>query len=183
MYTRACLYRHASLCMSASARAMHSSAIYVAIKPVLYAYTSEIVAQGALTVPRVMVKTLFGGREIGIFRVFRVFRIDESANKRGSWLCSNLKTFGSFINFSKSEKIVLAVESSLHATGSYLYEKLFRLILAYIVGWEQERPISARCVRTSYLGSARKNVSSLLLCRSCIILETITMCGHFAHGV
>ena len=28
----------------------------------------------------------------------------------------------------------------------------------HIVGWEQQRPISARRVSTSYLGSARKNV-------------------------
>ena len=36
----------------------------------------------------------------------------------------------------------------------------FFVKIAHIVGWEQERPISARRVRTSYLGSARKNVPS-----------------------
>ena len=36
--------------------------------------------------------------------------------------------------------------------------------IAYIVGWEQERPMSTRRVRTSHLGSARKKVRSRALC-------------------
>ena len=36
------------------------------------------------------------------------------------------------------------------------------LKLPYIVGWEQERPISTRRVRTSYLRSVHKNVLSEL---------------------
>ena len=41
-------------------------------------------------------------------------------------------------------------------------EQPTKKMLVYFVGWEQERPISARRVRTSYLGSARKNVLSRL---------------------
>ena len=48
-----------------------------------------------------------------------------------------------------------------------LYTTLNKLLfilhaLFHIVGWEQEHPTSAWCVRTSYLGSTRKNVPSEL---------------------
>ena len=50
------------------------------------------------------------------------------------------------------------VRSQVRPRAKISLEFLFQ-----IIGREQERPISARCIRTSYLGTARKNVLSRAL--------------------
>ena len=63
---------------------------------------------------------------------------------------SNMDSYMKYVNILHPENGVF----------KYLERTPIDSIDHYIVGWEQERPISARRVRASYLGSTRKNVSS-----------------------
>ena len=65
-------------------------------------------------------------------------------------------------NFNLAEKEKIQCFAALRELKSIKVRSYNKHFATHIVGWEQERLISARRVRTSYLDSARKNVPSQL---------------------